>query len=101
MTENNNDLPELIKNRIDMKKVTAATIYNFLESAHIDDKLTDHNVMFYTTIGTVTGTWLPLDDGHDENEKGIEKFHKAVKKDSFEIIHEFKSDNPNIKLIND
>lgn len=92
MTEKEESLPELIKNRIDLKSLTAGVAYDFMDLLHQDGKLRDHKVTFYTTIGVVTGKWLPVDENEPDNYKDIENFHDNLFKIRDSRIKEAESD---------
>lgn len=63
--------------RVDIKALSASAIYDLIDYAKSKKAaLSNYKVIFYTTIGTVTGTWLPLDEEATESQKDYEKIHE-------------------------
>lgn len=74
-----NKMPNVLKNKVDFKHVNCAVLYEFIEKARSDrEDMSNYEVVFYTTIGTVKGVWLPLTENDPQRLKGMEDFYQSI-----------------------
>lgn len=93
--------PSLLKNRVDLKGLTAGTMYDFIEDLKDRHSLENTKVVFYTTIGVVTGTWIPVEDDASKSDKDAERVHETLIDLRTNKLKQLIEENENINLIND
>lgn len=98
----NSELPKTLDERIDYKTLMSSILYNLIDQIKKDKPEANNTKMyFYTTIGMIEGTWLPLDEDSDDKYKTQETLHKLIMEHRNKTISKEELENKTFKLVND